>query len=127
MAEAVISAAFQIAEEEGLKNISEVNIGLGEFQQLELDIFRFALSQLKTSIFRNAVFNIEVTGAQLKCKACGFIWSFKETKLDEETMEAIHFVPEVAHAYIKCLKCRSPDFEIISGRGVQIESIKGVK
>ncbi len=42
-------------------------------------------------------------------------------------MESIHFIPEVAHTYIKCPKCGSPDFEIIKGRGIWLEKIKGVK
>jgi hydrogenase nickel incorporation protein HypA/HybF len=47
--------------------------------------------------------------------------------VSEDTAEAIHFVPEVAHTYIKCPSCGSPDFEIVEGRGVWLENIKGVK
>jgi hydrogenase nickel incorporation protein HypA/HybF len=47
--------------------------------------------------------------------------------LDEEAREAIHFLPEAAHAYIRCPKCGSPDFEILSGRGVWLESVRGLK
>ena len=43
LAEAVITAAQQIAEKEKLKEIKEVNIKIGELQQVERDIFRFAL------------------------------------------------------------------------------------
>ena len=45
----------------------------------------------------------------------------------EDVREAIHFVPEIAHTYIKCPKCGSPDFEVVQGRGVWLESIKGAK
>jgi len=47
--------------------------------------------------------------------------------MDEETSEAIHFVPEMAHVYIKCPSCDSPDFEVLEGRGVILASISGVK
>jgi hydrogenase nickel incorporation protein HypA/HybF len=127
LAEAVISAASQIAEKEGLKEVTEVNIKLGELQRVELEIFKFALSQLKTSKFKNTQFNIENANAELKCRACGHQWTFGEAKLDEEAKEAIHFVPEIAHAYVKCPRCGSPDFEILRGRGIWIESIKGAK
>jgi hydrogenase nickel incorporation protein HypA/HybF len=127
LAEAVITAASEIAEKEGLKEVTEVKIKVGELQQIELDILEFALSQLKPAKFKNTKFSVGVEKARLKCRVCGHRWFFGKEKLDESTAEAIHFVPEVAHAYIKCQKCGSPDFEVLEGRGVLLESIKGVK
>ena len=127
LAEAVITAAQQIAEKEKLREIKEVTIKVGELQQVEQDILRFALSQLKQANFKNAEFHITKAKTTLKCRVCGHTWLFKKQKLDEDTAEAIHFVPEVAHAYIKCPKCGSPDFEITEGRGVWLENIKGVR
>jgi hydrogenase nickel incorporation protein HypA/HybF len=127
LAEAVITAAQQIAEKENLREVKEVTIKVGELQQVEKNILRFALSQLKPASFKNAKFHIEKAKTKLKCRVCGNIWLFSKNKLDEDTAEAIHFVPEVAHAYIKCPKCGSPDFEIVEGRGVWLENIKGVR
>jgi hydrogenase nickel incorporation protein HypA/HybF len=127
LAEAVIAAVSQVAEKEGLKEVTEVKIKVGELQQIELGILEFALSQLKPAKFKDAKFSIEVARAELKCRVCGRKWIFKKEKLDESIAEAIHFVPEIAHTYIKCPKCGSPDFEILEGRGVWLESIKGVK
>ena len=127
LAEAIITAATQIATKEGLKEVKEVTVKVGELQQVELDILKFAFSQLKTANFENAEFRITRTKTTLKCRACGNTWLFKKQKLDENTAEAIHFVPEVAHTYIKCPKCGSPDFEIREGRGVWLENIKGTQ
>jgi len=127
LAEAVIAAASQIAEKEGLSEVTEVKLKVGELQQIEQDILEFALSQLKPTKFKNAKLSIEVAKAELKCRVCGHEWFFKKEKLDENIAEAIHFLPEVAHSYMKCPKCGSPDFEILRGRGVWLESIKGVK
>jgi len=127
LAEAVITAAQQIAAKEKLKEIKEVTIKVGELQQVEKGILRFALSQLKPASFKNAKFRIAKAKTTLKCRVCEHTWLFRKNKLDENTAEAIHFVPEVAHAYIKCPKCGSPDFEITEGRGVWLENIKGVK
>jgi hydrogenase nickel incorporation protein HypA/HybF len=127
LAEAVVSAASEIAEKEGLKEVTEVRIRVGELQQVERDIFEFALSQLKTAKFKNTKFLIENAKAELKCNACTFEWLFSKKKLDKDAAEAIHFVPEIAHTYIKCPRCGSPDFEIVEGRGIWLESIKGVK
>lgn len=127
MAEAIIATAMQISEKEKLKEIREVTIKVGELQQVEREILKFALSQLKPASFKNTKFRILTAKTTLKCRVCDTKWLFKKEKLDKETAEAIHFVPEVAHAYIKCPNCGSPDFEIMEGRGVWLESVKGVK
>jgi hydrogenase nickel incorporation protein HypA/HybF len=127
LAEAVIAAAQQIAEKEKLKEVKEVTVKIGELQQVERDILHFALSQLKPASFKNAKFRIVKAKTELKCRVCGNTWLFSKQKLDESTAEAIHFVPEVAHTYIRCPKCGSPDFEISEGRGVWLENIKGAR
>ena len=127
LAEAVIKTAVEIAQKEGLKEITEVNVKIGQLQQVERPIFRFALTQMKPSEFKKAKFHILTAKTALKCRVCSNTWQFKEAKLDKEIAEAIHFVPEAAHTFIKCPKCGSPDFEIAQGRGVWLESIKGAK
>jgi hydrogenase nickel incorporation protein HypA/HybF len=127
LAEAILASAKEIAEKENLKEITEVTIKVGELQQVEPDILRFALSQMKTEIFKNAKFHILKAKTTLKCRVCGTTWQFNPEKIDKNTAEAIHFVPEVAHTYIKCPKCGSPDFEIVNGRGVWLENIKGAR
>jgi hydrogenase nickel incorporation protein HypA/HybF len=127
LAEAVMTAAAEIAEKEQLKRITEVKMRIGELQQIDASIFEFALSQLKSDKFKNAKFTIEKEDAKLKCRTCGTQWIFGKEKMDETTAEAIHFVPEIAHTYIKCPKCGSPDFEILEGRGIWLETIKGEK
>jgi hydrogenase nickel incorporation protein HypA/HybF len=127
LAEAVIKAASEIAEKEKLVEVTEVNIKIGELQQVEREILKFALNQLKTDKFKQARFRITRAKTTLKCRACGAAWLFKKQKLDASTAEAIHFVPEVAHSYVKCPCCQSPDFEIIAGRGIWLENMKGAR
>jgi len=127
LAEAVISTVSKIAEDERLEEVTEVKIKIGELQQIELDVLEFALSQLKTEKLKKARFKLETVKAQLKCKVCGNKWIFKREEMNEETREAIHFVPEVVHVYIRCPKCGSPDFEVLKGRGMWLESVRGVK
>jgi len=127
LAEAVIAAAAEVAKKEKLKQVTEVTIKIGELQQVERGIFLFALKQLKSVGFNNTRFRVTKGKTKLKCRACGNTWLFQKTKLDAETAEAIHFVPEVAHTYIKCSRCGSPDFEIAEGRGIWLENVKGVR
>ena len=88
---------------------------------------RFAISQMKPPLLKKTKFHILAAKSTFRCKVCGTSWQFNSKNMDKETAEAIHFVPEVAHSYIKCPKCGSPDFEIASGRGVWLESVKGAK
>ena len=127
LAEGIILTASQIAKKEGIKEIKEVHIKVGEFQQIELEIFEFALLQLKTNIFKNAKFSIKTTKAELKCKVCKNLWYFNKEKFERDVLEAIHFIPEVTFVHSRCPNCKSPDFEITKGRGVSISSIKGEK
>ncbi len=127
LAESVIKAASEIAEKEHLKEVTEVNIKIGELQDVEREIFKFALQELKPANFKNTRFRIRRAKATLKCRNCGNTWVFQKQQLDANTKEAIHFIPEVAHAYIKCPRCGSPDFEIIAGRGIWLQNIKGIR
>jgi hydrogenase nickel incorporation protein HypA/HybF len=127
LAEAILASAQQVAEKERLREVTEVTVRMGELQQVESGILRFALTEMRAGLLANAKFHILKAKSTLKCRVCGATWQFDLKKLDKETAEAIHFVPEVAHTYIKCLKCGSPDFEIASGRGVWLENIKGAK
>lgn len=126
LAEAVISAIAEVSAKEGLTEVTEVKIKIGELQQIDQGILEFALSQLRPAKLKKTRFKIENARARLKCRACSYDWDFDKTRLDEETAEAIHFVPEVSHAYVKCPKCGSPDFEILEGRE-WLESVKGVR
>ncbi len=129
LAEAVASAAIRIAKEEKLKSISIVNVSLGELQQVDVEIFKFALSEIKSNIpmLKDADFNVKIVKAEFKCRVCGYRWTFRREILNEEVQEAIHFIPELAHSFIRCPNCSSPDFEVVKGRGVWLESIVGVK
>lgn len=127
LAEGVVSTAVKIARAEGLSEITEVVVKIGELQQVEHDVLNFALEQLRKPMMKNARFVLETIPARLRCRVCGEEWKFSPEELSEEVSEAIHFVPEVAHVYIKCPGCGSPDFEVVEGRGVILASIKGVK
>jgi hydrogenase nickel incorporation protein HypA/HybF len=127
LAEGVISTATRIAEEQGIKRITEIKIGVGELQQIEHEIFLFALEQLATQTMKEIRFSLETVPGRLRCRVCGEEWMFSNEDMEEDTSEAIHFVPEMAHVYIKCPRCESPDFEVLEGRGIILISISGVR
>lgn len=125
LAEGVVSTAARLAEEEGLEDVTEVVVRIGELQQIDHETFLFALDQQRTPVMSKAKFTIEPIHAKLKCRVCGEEWRFSPESLGEDVSEAVHFVPEMAHVFIKCPNCGSPDFEIVEGRGVWLASIRG--
>ena len=132
LAESILTAALEAAEKEKLKKITEIKINIGELQQIEQDIFEFALDGIikdQGGKLKGVKIKIETEKSTLKCKFCENTWSFDDMKkkLNEDESEAIHFLPEVAFVHTRCPKCKSPDFEITKGRGVTITSIKGEK
>ena len=127
IAEGVVNTATRIAVEQKLTKVLEIVLQIGELQQIEHEIFRFSLEQLKNPLLRDVRFVFENIPAKLRCRVCGENWLFNSENLSEEVSEAIHFVPEVAHSYIECMNCGSPDFEILEGRGIILKSIRGVK
>jgi hydrogenase nickel incorporation protein HypA/HybF len=130
LAEGVISTALSTAKEKGMTEIIRINIKIGELQQIDMEIFEFALKEInqpQRSMIAKAKIEIEEEEAVLKCRICGHEWAFSNVfnKLGEEERESIHFVPEVAHVYITCPACKSPDFEFVKGRGVWLDCIEG--
>ena len=132
LAESILATAVNAADKEKIKRIKEIVIGLGELQQVEQDIFEFALGELikdQGEKLRDVKIKIKSEKSNFICNNCQNHWTFDDLKkgINDDESEAIHFIPEVALVHSRCPKCGSPDFEITKGRGVSILSIKGEK
>lgn len=130
LAESVVLTADKTAKERGFLEVEEITIKLGGLQQIDKGIFLFALEELARSqgaLFEKTSMKILKEEASFQCRSCGHEWVFggRKKRLNFKESEAIHFVPEVAHVHMKCPKCQSPDFRILKGRGVWIDSITG--
>lgn len=130
LAESIIMSVMDEATKHSLKRVEKVNLQIGELQQLDLDVFILALDhflQFHDLPLKTDGIVIETVRSVLQCRACGVEWSYTDgaEELKGEQKEAIHFLPEVVHTYLACPACGSPDFEILTGRGVWIESIEG--
>jgi hydrogenase nickel incorporation protein HypA/HybF len=128
LAEAVVATAKRAAHEKKLRRITAITVKLGELQQIEREIFSFALEQIlsqEDALLRHAKVILETERAKFRCRVCNFEWAFEEQNLSSEVAEAIHFIPEIAHTYMRCPRCHSPDFEVIAGRGVWVAALQG--
>ena len=128
LAEAVVRAVLQTAESEGMTAVTRVAVQVGELQSIKRDVFEFALEQVGSDDPRlaDAAMQVEIVPARFACRDCEHVFTLAETaERDPDANEAIHFVPELAHAFMRCPGCGSPDFEVTGGRGVGIASIEG--
>lgn len=132
LAESVVHTAVKIAEKEQIKQVSKIKIKIGELQQIDPEIFEFALkeiSQQAQELLREAKIEIEEEKGVLCCRVCRHQWKFNDSKkeLTGDDSESIHFIPELTHVFMKCPRCKSPDFEVIKGRSIWIDSLEGLK
>ncbi|KAA3606051.1 MAG: hydrogenase nickel insertion protein HypA [Planctomycetota bacterium] len=131
LAEGVVATALQTAEQEGFQRLTEVVVKIGELQNIKLEVFQQALEAVipaQESLLQGTEFRLELIPTQLCCRACGHGFSVSEgkTELSPDEAEAIHFLPELAHGFLQCPNCQSPDFQVVDGRGVRLESVEGI-
>jgi hydrogenase nickel incorporation protein HypA/HybF len=130
LAEAVIATALDVARDEGISAISRLTVRVGELQQIERETFEFALREIVPASeprIASAAIAVETEPARLRCRPCGHEFGLDAATgpgSDDES-EAIHFIPELAHGFLRCPRCHSPDFEVLEGRGVAIARIEG--
>ena len=127
LAESVIKTVVEYSKTEKLKKLKEAGVVFGELQAIDKEIFAFALDELRKQFpaAKDCKFKILNEPAAFRCKACAHEFPLKGLKKTKDEAEFIHFVPEMAHTFLKCPECKSPDFEIAKGRGVSISYIKG--
>jgi hydrogenase nickel incorporation protein HypA/HybF len=126
LAEAVIATVERIRRESGGRPVLSVDLRFGELQNVDLEAFRAGLASGLSSLpYGPEIFRFLSEPAAFRCRACGRLWPLAEAPgIGEEEREAIHFLPESAHAYLRCPSCGSPDFELAAGRGVSIQSVE---
>ncbi len=123
LAEATVEAVRSSA---GGRRVLSVRLAFGELQQVDREIFHAAVADLAPAAgITAAVFEVSVEPARFACRACGRPWALADvTGLSEDDREAVHLLPEAAHAYLRCPGCGTADFDVVAGRGVTIASIE---
>jgi hydrogenase nickel incorporation protein HypA/HybF len=130
LADAVVKTALGAAREAGITEIERIVVKVGELQQIQVDLFEFSLSQVLPEAdpaLAGVEFEVLTEPARFSCRPCGAHYGREELVVgdDPDRGEAVHFVPELAHAFVRCPDCGSPDFEIETGRGVTLEQVVG--
>jgi len=126
LAEAVVATVEKIRRENGGRPVLSVSLRFGELQGVDPEAFRAGLAAALGGLpYGPETFRLLSDEATFRCRACGRLWPLADSPgISPEEREAIHFLPESAHAYLRCPGCGSPDFALASGRGVSIESVE---
>jgi hydrogenase nickel incorporation protein HypA/HybF len=125
LADAVVECILGTLENGEPDRLVSAEILIGELQAVEREIFDFALRQLlqPRGVPMERV-SIIVQPAEFRCGVCGRSWNLKDlSTLDDEQREAVHFLPESLHAFVRCPGCGSADFRVEKGRGVSVGRI----
>lgn len=125
LAEAIIGYVNNVLKEKNAGIVRKLVLRIGRLQSIDKEVLLFALNNLAKEYGVNiGEIVMHDEDVVLECRRCHARWTFSPTQLPEDIREAIHFVPEVVHSFTKCPRCGSRDFDIVSGRGLNIESIE---
>jgi hydrogenase nickel incorporation protein HypA/HybF len=130
LAQAVSDAALHAAAEAGITRITRIVVRIGELQNIQSESFEFALKHvlpLEEPRLADSAITIEREPAGFRCRPCQHAFTLAETSAAASgaESEAIHFLPELAHAFLRCPRCQSSDFEVVAGRGLSLEAVEG--
>lgn len=127
LAQSVFYTALAYKEQKHLGGITEINVVVGELQQINRGIFESALNEMSAKEGMTPKINVEIEKAIMKCKTCGDEWGLDDVpgEWKHEDAESMHLHPEVVHTLLKCPKCGSSDFEVTKGKETRIKSIRG--
>lgn len=125
LAEGVVATALKTAAG---RTVHRIVVVVGELQQIDAETFRDCVQQVVPAdqpALAGVRIDLECEAARLKCRACEKVFALQDLPRppDANELEAIHFVPELAHSYVSCPSCSSPDFEVVAGRGIWIGDI----
>jgi hydrogenase nickel incorporation protein HypA/HybF len=130
LADSVVKAALRAANQSGMERIERITVKVGELQSIERDLFEFSLTNVIPAHeprLEGVAFDVIEEKVRFRCRSCGNDYGRGDVDIDADgdEGEAVHFIPELSHAYARCPECRSPDFDITQGRGITLERIEG--
>ncbi|NPA96209.1 MAG: hydrogenase nickel incorporation protein HypA [Crenarchaeota archaeon] len=121
LAEAIARYAESVCSS---RRVSKIVVKLGTLQAIDREVLSFALNAiLESDGIRGAEIVLEDEEAVFRCRRCGATWRYSDVELDEALREAIHFLPEAVHSFVRCPRCGSRDFEVVKGRGVEVAEV----
>ena len=109
VAENMMQIILDVAREESLGRVNQVNVQFGKMIQIVPDIFRFAFEEVaRGTIAEGAILDLEILLIKMQCLECG-----REFTVDDNQFD--------------CPVCESDELKLVQGRETVIKSIEGEK
>lgn len=107
----------------GNVRISRIKLRVGELYSLDKEIVVQWIKELGSRAGLSiGNIEVEVIPARFKCRICGHEWSLSDYRLDSDTRELVHFVPDTIYAYMKCPSCSGRLYDLVAGREFSVEA-----
>ncbi len=124
MHEAAIALAVVREAEKIAKTLNAkpklVEVVVGELQSIDLEVLGEYIRMNLSETLPGVEYKITTEPPVLRCEQCGYEWRLDMNTLDPDLKEAIHFLPEALHAYVKCPMCGSRDLTVVRGREIRV-------
>lgn len=129
LADSVVKTALRAAADAGMDRIDRIVVKVGELQQIERDLFEYSLTTVIPATdprLAGVEFDVAEELVRFRCRVCESEYGREDVEMGgEDHDEAVHFIPELSHAFARCPYCGSPDFEITAGRGITLQRVEG--
>ncbi len=124
MHEAAIALAVLREAEKLAKSLAAkpklVEVVVGELQNIDIDVLSEYLRMNLREVMPGVEYRITTEPPVLRCEQCSHEWRLDMSELSPDAREAIHFLPEALHAYVRCPKCGSRDLKVVRGREIRV-------
>ncbi|WP_299523183.1 hydrogenase maturation nickel metallochaperone HypA [uncultured Methanobrevibacter sp.] len=112
MAQGIINAVIETAENNNATEVTEIGIEIGRLAMINPEQLKFMLGVLvENTIVEDAVIKIEEIPVEIECPDCGFKG---EADLDDKD----HYAPVV-----ECPKCENKRISILNGKDCIVKNI----
>lgn len=131
VADSIVRTVINWADDNKIKSIRKIKIGIPSFSFLELDILKEAFNVLKKgTILDSATLEVIVKEPTFICKNCEYVFTAKEVQNQLDLIKSefgeeypLHLMPALAPSFIKCPKCGSHDI-IVKEEDITIEEVE---
>lgn len=112
MAQGIINAVLDTAEENNATEVTEVTVEVGRLAMINPEQLQFILGVLiENTIMEDAKINFEDIPAEIDCNDCSF---HGNAVLDDSD----HYAP-----LVKCPECDSLSVEVLNGKDIVVKNI----
>jgi hydrogenase nickel incorporation protein HypA/HybF len=130
LAEAIIATALEAARKQGYARVTRLIVRIGELQRIREGDFESALIDAVPPAeagFSSAEISCVTEPALFRCRDCDRRYGLSDSAAPGRSSEfhPHELTPEVLRTFLRCPACRSPEFQVLQGRGVMIDSLEG--